>query len=100
MEIYKQLDKCDISIIDNFNLLEIEELSPELFFLQGFKLKTYKVNATENSKNIINNIIAINTIEIKIVFFLLFLTHSRQFFIYKTPLYNYTIFFLVNKYIC
>lgn len=56
MEIYKQLDKCDISIIDNFNLLEIEELSPELFFLQGFKLKTYKVNATENSKNIINNI--------------------------------------------
>ena len=56
MNLCEQISKCEISITDNFDLLDIKELEPELFIVEGFKRNTYKINIDDNSKKIITSI--------------------------------------------
>jgi len=67
MNLFEQINKCEISIEDSFNLLNIKEIEPELLIVEGFKNKTYKINIDENSKNIIKSIeIKLNNKNLKV----------------------------------
>ena len=56
MNFINQISKCEINIVDNINLLKYNELFPIHLLVQGYDMDTYKINTTNNSLKIINNL--------------------------------------------
>ena len=56
MSFVTQISKCEIDISEKINLLDYKDIFPEQLLVQGYNMNSYRINTTDKSLNIINNL--------------------------------------------